>query len=512
MTLRVAASALPDAATAADETGLDRATIDALADTLCVIDATGRIVAVNRAWSQFAVANGGSAARVGPGANYLDVCDAGRDSSPTAAEAGDGIRAVLLGDRDVFALEYPCHGPECDRWFAMRVTRRALGASVGAVVINTDVTERRAAAEALRAERDFVATVLDTTRALILVLDEDARIVRFNRACEEVSGRRAREVQGRSLWALGLVLDDERAAAEQAMADVLAGRGPVTLESHWQHRDGSLRRLAWTAARTPPGAAVPISLVASAIDVTAERAAALRERERLDALARLHRLHTAGELAAMLAHELNQPLAAIANFAEAARRQIASEPPCDERLSRLVEAIAEQALRAGRSIRELRRCLARTGEPGGKADADEVVRSAHELTAGYAAARDVEIHLEPVVEPLAIATSAETVEHILVNLIRNAVEAIAASGPVGGWVAVRARRAASSIRISVEDNGPGFDVATAEQVFTPFYTTKPGGLGLGLHISRSLAESAGGRLWAEPGAKGACFHLELPAG
>jgi two-component system CheB/CheR fusion protein len=512
MSLRAAASALPDAVTTADETGLDRATIDALADTLCVIDATGRIVAVNRAWSQFAVANGGSAARVGPGANYLDVCDAGRDSSPTAADAGDGIRAVLLGIRDVFALEYPCHGPECDRWFVMRVTRRALGAGAGAVVMHTDVTERRAATEALRAERDFVDTVLDTTRSLLLVLDENGRVVRFNRACEEVSGRHAGEVQGRSVWALGLVPDDERAAAEQAMADVLAGRGPVTLESHWQRRGGSLRRLAWTVARTPLAAGVPVYLVASAIDVTAERAAALRERERLDALARLHRLHTAGELAAMLAHELNQPLAAIANFAEASRRQIASEPPRDERLSRLVQAIAEQALRAGRSIRELRQCLARTSELGGKADADEVIRSAHELTAGHAEARGVEIHVEPAVALLAIATSAETVEHILVNLIRNAVEAIAASGPVGGRVDVRARRAGGFIRISVADNGPGFDVATAEQVFTPFYTTKPAGLGLGLHISRSLAESVGGRLWAEPGANGACFHLELPAG
>jgi PAS domain S-box-containing protein len=492
--------------------GLDRATVDALADALCVVDATGRILAVNRAWTEFAVANGGDPARAGPGVNYLDVCDAGRSSCPGAVEAADGIRAVLLGTRDFFAIEYPCHGPEGDRWFAMRVTPRALGSERGAVIIHIDITARRAAGEALQAERDFVGKVLDTTQALMLVLDRQGSVVRFNRACEDASGYRAPEVLGRSFWSLGLIPEEERAAVERAVVDVLTGRGPLTFENHWRHRDRSLRRLAWSANRTSGGPGLQAYLVASAIDVTAERAAAVRERERLDALARLHRVHTAGELAAMLAHELNQPLAAIANFAEAAKRHLAAEPIRDERLRRLVEAIAEQALRAGTSIRELRRCLARSGETAGRASLDDIARSARELTAGYAAARGVSVALELPTEPLTVAASTETVEHILVNLIRNAAESMAASPQPGGRVTVRAGRAGRAVRISVEDSGPGFDAVMAEQVFTPFFSTKPGGLGLGLHISRTLAESVGGRLWAEPDAATARFHLELPAG
>jgi PAS domain S-box-containing protein len=488
----------------------DRATIDALADSLCVVDAAGRIVAVNRAWTQFAVANGGDPARIGAGVNYLDVCDAGRLSCPDAVDAAQGIRDVLLGTRSFFALEYPCHGPAEDRWFAMRVTSRPLRGGRGAVIIHTDITARRAAGEALQAERDFVTKVLDTTQALMLVLDRDGGVVRFNRACEEASGYGADEVRGRSFWSLGLIPEAERQAVERAVVDVFVGRGPLTFENHWRHRDGSVRRLAWSANRTARGAGFPVYLVASAIDVTTERAASARERERLDALARLHRVHTAGELAAMLAHELNQPLAAIVNFAEAAKRHLAADSGRDERLQRIVEAIAEQALRAGGSIRELRRCLARTEEPAGTACAARVAESARELTAGYAAARGVQVDLELATPPLAVAASADTLEHILVNLIRNAVEAIDGDGHGDGRVTVRAARAGTRVRITVEDSGPGFDAATAEHVFTPFYTTKPGGLGLGLHISRTLAESVGGRLWAEPGARGARFHVELP--
>lgn len=489
--------------------GLDRATIDALAAGLCVIDEEGRIVAVNRAWREFAAANGGHPARVSR-SNYLAVCDAASASSEIARAAGEGIRAVLRSELGEFGLEYPCHSPEQQRWFAMRATRRSLAGRTGAVIVHTDVTERRIAIAALRAERDFIATVLETTSALIVVLDLQGRVLRFNRACEEATGYLSEEVEGRNFWELGLVPDEEVAQVRRATRDVLGGRGPVSIENHWRHRDGSLRRLAWTASLSAEAWGETDYIVGSAIDVTEARAAAAREQERLDELARLHRLHTAGEMAAMLAHELNQPLAAIANYAEAARRLIGNDGSGGARLRGIVERIAEQTLRAGRAIRELRASLTRPPRESARADPNEVARNAQRLTMPYAGTRNVEVTLELDDSVGEVAVDPSALDQILVNLIRNAVEAIAQGGMRGGTVIVRTQRMHDAVRISVEDNGPGVDPETAERMFTPFFTTKPSGLGLGLHISRTFAEAAGGRLWAEPHVPGAQVRLELP--
>jgi len=495
---------------ASGDAGLDRATIDALAASLCVIDETGRIIAANRAWREFAAANGADPEQVSDRANYLAVCDAVRESCDSAREAGDGIRAVLRGELGEFRLEYPCHAPDCERWFAMRATRRSLPGGPGAVIIHTDVTERRVASAALRAERDFVATVLETTSALIVVFDPDGRVMRFNRACEEASGYLSEEVEGRNVWELGLVPNEELPDVRRAARDVFAGRGPVSIENHWRHRDGTLRLLAWTGSASADARGELECVVASAIDVTEARAAAAREQERLDELARLHRVHTAGELAAMLAHELNQPLAAIANFAEAARQRIAAEDCKSAQLQGLVERIAEQALRAGRTIRELRAFLTRTSRDSARVDPNAVARSAQALTAGYARARNVDVRLELAGDAGEVVGGAVRLEHVLVNLIRNAIEAIAEAGMGGGTVTMRTRKVDGAVRMSLEDTGPGLDADTARHVFTPFFTTKASGLGLGLHISRTLAEALGGRLWAEPHAPGARFHLELP--
>jgi len=276
------------------------------------------------------------------------------------------------------------------------------------------------------------------------------------------------------------------------------------------HRaDGGRCRVVWTLSRIGGAHRTDEYVIATGIDVTEERRAAARERERLDELAQMHRLHTAGELAAVLAHELNQPLAAIAHYAEAGAIQSGDGAP-----RRLFEQIGEQALRAGRTIQELRGFLAKAPAELVPADPNAAAASARHLTLAYAAARGVDVALELDPSCGRVAASEVQVQHILVNLIRNAVEAIAGAEMTGGRITLRTARlpeAAPRVRITVEDSGPGVGAEEADRLFTSFYTTKADGLGMGLRISRRLAEASGGHLWVEPHRPGARFHLDLQA-
>jgi two-component system NtrC family sensor kinase len=126
--------------------------IDSLPASLCVLGERGVIVAVNRAWREFARANMGRPDALGPGTNYLAVCDAAEgDDRDTARKAAQGIRSVIAGRSEVFVLEYPCDSPRASRWFELRVTRFVDGGWIHAVVTHTDMTNRKRVEDEIRA-------------------------------------------------------------------------------------------------------------------------------------------------------------------------------------------------------------------------------------------------------------------------------------------------------------------------------------------------------------------------
>jgi two-component system sensor kinase FixL len=472
---------------------------------IVVFDRAGRIARFNRACE---LATGYGADEV-EGRSIWDLQLAGADELDAARHAAG---QVFAGGAPVRRNGQWHHRDGAVRQLAW--TYAALHDSSGAieylVASAVDVTAQHAAEQALRAERDLVESVLETVPALIIVADRDGRIVRFNRACEQSTGYLSEEVAGREIWDLVLPAE-EIAAARTLLAAVQDGGTSRQGESSVLHRDGSRRRVAWTVSALTNAQHECEYLIATGVDITESRAAAARERERLEELAQLHRLHTAGELAAMLAHELNQPLAAIAHYTEAGLQRIAAENGTTERLRGFFVHIAEQALRAGRTIQELRTFLTKTPIDISVADPNAAARSAQNLTAPYARSRGTEVRLDLDDAAGTTAGSAVQIEHILVNLIRNAVEAIASAGMATGTITLSTRRVdGGMLRITVEDSGPGLSAAEVDKVFSTFYTTKTDGLGMGLRISRRLAEAQGGRLWVEPSARGARFHLDLP--
>jgi len=367
------------------------------------------------------------------------------------------------------------------------------------------------ASGALREERDFITTVLGTVGALVVVLDRDGRVVRCNRTCEQVTGYSAAELLRADLWEQ-LLLPEELPDVRRVFEALRAGEFPNRFENHWRHRDGSKRLISWDNTCLLDAAGQVRYIIATGIDVTDQRRSEDEARVRQAALAHAHRVMTAGELAAALAHELNQPLAAIASYSEAGLQQLRRGAPEPDKLTRNLEQIALQAQRAGHAIRELRAFLAKGETRRTSVDLNALAGTACGLAAAEARARGVRLELDAAERLPPVLASEIHIEHVLVNLLQNAIEAIHHAGIAGGTVRLATRATADGqAQVTVRDNGPGIDPDAARRIFEPFHTTKPQGLGMGLAISRSVVEAHDGRIWVETGTEpGAAVHFTLP--
>jgi two-component system sensor kinase FixL len=220
-----------------------------------------------------------------------------------------------------------------------------------------------------------------------------------------------------------------------------------------------------------------------------------------------------GEMAAGIAHELNQPLAAIANYASAATRLNAAQPGGDPDVSDALVQIAAQALRAGEIIRRLRSLVQNRDTRREETDINDLIREVVGFSASDARLHDVQIDcaLAPDLAPLSIDRI--QIQQVVLNLVRNAIEALADRPTDARRITVRTEAyAADGVAIRVEDNGPGVPRELVGRIFDPFCTTKESGTGLGLAISRTIAEAHQGKLSYQDGTEGgACFVLRLPA-
>lgn len=417
---------------------------------------------------------------------------------------GDRIEGAVMTFSDVTALKQAeQEARRLAEELEQRVTERTRQ-------LEAEAQERARAAETLRAERDFVSAVLGTAPALVIVLDPEGRVVRFNKACEQASGYSFEEVEGRSIWDL-LIPPEEVDAVRQTFAELRSGQFPNRRDNHWRHRDGSLRLITWSNTCLLDEQGAVKYVIGTGLDITERRRAEEEARQRQVELAHLHRVYTAGELATILAHEINQPLAAIASYSEASLQRLRRGDAAPDALMRDLEQIALQAQRAGRTIRELRSFLAKGESAEARCDLNAAVRTVHDLIGPEASAKGVSIALDLADDLLPVGMSSVQAEHVLLNLIRNAIEAIVQAGAPAGSITVQTHTdAGRTAHVTVRDTGPGLHAEAAQRVFEPFYTTKRDGLGMGLRISRSVLESVGGRIWAEPSNEGGIFHFTLP--
>ena len=387
--------------------------------------------------------------------------------------------------------------------------------------------ERRAAEDALRATRDELevrvaertaelhrtgadlATILDASPIGIVLLGPDRTVLRCNPAFQRLLGWPAEELVGRRLPIPPEVEDLFLPSAEPA--DGPSGRSG--LEVQIPRKDGSRLDASIACAPLLDENGRLAGLVANLEDIgERKRAEESLRRARLE-LAHVTRLTALGELAASIAHEINQPLTAIVTDASASLNWLAKPVPDLVMVREALGGILADGHRAGAVIHRIRQLATKTEAHLDSLDLNGVIQEVVALVRG-------EIHLHQASLRAALAPALPAVlgdrvqlQQVLINLVRNGLEAMEAIDDRQREILIRSSTDGNGrVVVAVEDAGLGFDPAVAERLFDAFFTTKPFGMGMGLSISRALIESHGGRLWGAPNpSHGATFQFALPA-
>jgi PAS domain S-box-containing protein len=361
----------------------------------------------------------------------------------------------------------------------------------------------------LRRENEQLRALIENTSDIITIVNEDGTIRYESPSIERILGYLSEDLIGRNV--LDFVHPEDATAAERVLKLALHNPGmPQSIELRFQHRDGSWRVLEVIGKRptSPPGMD---GVVVDSRDVTERKRIEAEARQHQEELSYLVRLSTMGEMAAGLAHELNQPLAAITNYAKGCARRIATGVGKPAEIVPALDKIAAQAMRAGDIIRRLRSLL-RKGEVRQElVDVNELVREVARLLDAEAREHAVRLRLDLAPEVPQVCVDAIQVEQVLVNLVRNGLEALSGVEGEARELLLQTTGTDDTLEVAVSDNGEGLSTDIAEKMFDPLFSTKSGSLGMGLSISRSIVEAHGGRLWvtANPG-RGTTFRFTLP--
>ena len=379
--------------------------------------------------------------------------------------------------------------------------------SIFAIAITTFLVLKNKVAEGELREQ---ANLLDVTHDAIFVRDADGVIKYWNRGAEELYGWTAAEAVG-SVSHLLL-----RTVSAQPIKDLTArvlDTGRWDGELQHTKRDGTQVAVAsrWSLQRSEPGR--PPAILETNSDVSEEKRAkdALRRSE--SDLAHVNRVTTLGEMSTSIAHEVSQPIAAIVTNAGAGLRWLGADPANIEETRQALGRIVKDGDRASQVISRIRSLARKVPPRKDRLNINELIVEVIALARGEAERSRVSVRTSLAGGLPAVTADRVQIQQVLLNLIVNAIEAMSeATGGGRREISISsARDGEGAILVSVRDSGPGIDPEQARLLFNAFYTTKPGGIGMGLAICRSIIEAHDGKLWTEPSpAPGAEFRFSLP--
>ncbi len=378
------------------------------------------------------------------------------------------------------------------------------------VVIAHDISARRAAHNTLIAREELLRAIIATAPEAVIVIDAEGAIISFSAAAERIFGHPAAAMLGRNVRML--MPEPYRGQHDSYLAHYretgekrIIGIGRVVVG---QRADGSTFPIELQIGEVEAGGR---RLFAGFVrDLTEQQETERRLQDLHGKLLHTSRLSTLGRMASTLAHEINQPLTAIANYVQAGRQLLASGRA--ELLPKVSDALAragEQAARAGAIIQRLRSFVTRGESEKRPEDLNALVEEA--ATLALVGAREYGIRVTFALAPDLAPVLADRVQvqQVVLNLVRNAVEVLQPCPRREITVTTAAR--GDFAEITIADSGPGIAPEVSAQIFSPFVSTKPDGMGLGLSICREIVESHGGRIDVSSAPEsGTAFRFTLP--
>jgi PAS domain S-box-containing protein len=398
------------------------------------------------------------------------------------------------------------------RWFLFRAEplRDEAGNIIKWYGTNTDIEERKVAEEALRRSEAYLAEAQKLSATGSFGWDVDTGEIYW-------SDEMYRIFQHPMHWKPSLDVVRQRTHPDDLsrVNDLLDQVQRVHKEWQFEHRllmpSGTVKYLR-VMAHTAEMPGQRFEYIGAVMDISASHEAENQLQQARTELAHVNRVTTLGELAASIAHEVNQPIAAVVTNAGAGLRWLKAAPPNTEEVRKSLERIVNDGERAGEVLGRIRSLVKKTPLRQEQLDINDTVLEVVALTRSEVQRNNVVLSTQLAPDLPLVPGDRVQLQQVLLNLIVNAVEAMSAANTARRELTLTSKQDQRAILVSVEDSGPGIDAQGLDRLFDAFYTTKSDGLGMGLAISRSLIEAHGGKLWATSSeGHGAAFHFTLPA-
>jgi PAS domain S-box-containing protein len=391
------------------------------------------------------------------------------------------------------------------RWFLLRAV--PLYDEQGKVVkwygTTTDIEDRRRAEDELRKQKEVFQKIVENIPVMIVLMGRGGRHELVNREWERTIGWTLAEIQEQNLDIFAEAFPDPQ--YRQTVKDLMAASTGEWADFKVRVRDGRVIDTTATFVNLSDGASIAIGR-----DITEQKRTEAALQEARDKLAHVTRTQAMGELAAAIAHEVNQPLTAIVTNANFSLRQLKGSTPNLEELRTAITEIVNDGTRASAVILRIRGSLMKGAPRRTELDINEVTQQAATLVRSELTRNRVSLRTDLAVDLPRVPGDPVQLQQVLINLIMNAIEAMRSSTARTRELLIRSATHRDGVLVQVQDSGPGVEPELRDRIFEPFFTTKAEGIGMGLLICRSIIESHGGRLSLVPDSEGTLFQFTLP--